>query len=78
MIQSSLNIQDSQEQQGKCETCHSPICKRQFITHFPEYLPISISRTFFDTKSYALTKDCSHVMINPSITILKVYIELLN
>ena len=73
MIQSSLNIKDSQEQQGKCETCHSPICKRQFITHFPEYLPISISRTFFDTKSYALTKDCSHIMINPSITILNVY-----
>ena len=71
MIQLSLTIQDG-ESEKQCISCNTPICKRHFITSFPDYLPISISRTFFDTSNYSLTKDCSHIFINPSISLLQV------
>lgn len=68
MILSSLNMQDIPSNKV-CDKCSSPICKRHVITQFPEFLPISISRTFFDTTTYSLTKDCSHITINSNLTL---------
>ena len=44
------------------------------IVKFPEYLSVAISRTFFDENTYTLTKDCSHIYINPIIDIQNVMI----
>ena len=38
---------------------------------YPEYLPFSISRTFF-SKNYTMVKDCSHVEVNPLIEVQNV------
>lgn len=54
-----------------CASCGSPLCKREEIVEYPEYLPFSISRTFF-SKNYTMVKDCSHVEVNPLIEVQNV------
>ena len=44
------------------------------VVKFPEYLSVAVSRTFFDETTYILTKDCSHIYINPIIHIQNVTI----
>ena len=48
--------------------------KREEIVEYPEYLPFSISRTFF-SKNYTMVKDCSYVEVNPLIIVQNVLVR---
>ena len=72
MLPASLGIQDG-EGEETCSACHTPVCVRDQIVEYPEYLPVSICRTFF-AKNYAMVKDCSHIVIDPVVTIQSVRI----
>lgn len=72
MLVNSLDLQDTPvEDDACCASCGSPLCKREEIVEYPEYLPFSISRTFF-SKNYTMVKDCSHVEVNPLIEVQNV------
>ena len=55
-----------------CSLCGGKPIRLTSISQFPTYLNVAISRTFFNEKTHALLKDCSHVYINPVITLQNV------
>ena len=72
MLPASLGIQDK-ESEETCDVCHTPVCVRDRIVEYPEYLPVSICRTFFE-KNYAMVKDCTNIVIDPIVTVQSVWI----
>ena len=82
MLVNSLDIRGSPVSDGSAGSagsanstcCGSPMYKREEIVEYPEYLPFSISRTFF-SKNYTMVKDCSYVEVNPLIIVQNVLVR---
>ena len=68
MLHSSLQLGIADSDQ-LCTICNSALKRETSLSVLPNYLNITISRTFFNETTHALLKDCSHVYINPILTL---------
>ena len=68
MLHSSLQLGITDSDQ-LCSLCNCALKKETSLSVLPNYLNIAISRTFFNETTHALLKDCSHVYINPILTL---------
>lgn len=68
MLHSSLQLGMADSDQ-LCSICSCTLKKETSFSVLPNYLNITISRAFFNETTHALLKDCSHVYINPILTL---------